>query len=95
MFDGFVCSEIPKLPNKSFREDVANNEISAMNNRSCYHAENFDFQSLAKWSNIFHFGSSGWYESEGFRKLFGRATAFARPQEQFSYSRPSPSPMAQ
>ena len=40
---------------KSFREDVANNQIAAMNNRSCYRSENFDFQCTCEVEQYFAF----------------------------------------
>ena len=51
---------------------IINNQIAALKNRSCSHAENCDFPSGAVFSCIFCFGSSRCCGSEGFPTLLGR-----------------------
>ena len=70
LFDGFACSEI-------LYTNLLEKMLQTI--RSLHWKTGVDIMlriltcnSLAKWSSIFHFGSSRCYESEGFPKCFGR-----------------------
>ena len=83
LIDWFACLEI--FWYKSFREDVAINQIAALNNRCWYHAGNFDFQCTCQVEQYFPFWIISMLWNWRYpQTLWQKTTAFARPQEPFA-----------